>query len=55
MCSVLSRMARECHLSEEGKHEMENVRGLHGPEQGLPKGQFPPTEDRLASRLYSRA
>ena len=34
---------------------MENVRRIHGPEQGLPKGQFPPTKDRLASRLYSRA
>ena len=25
---------------------MENVRGLHRPEQGMPEGQFPFTKDR---------
>ena len=58
MRSVLSRMACECRLGEEGKQEMENVHGLHGLhglEQSLPKGQFPSTEDRLASILYSQA
>ena len=48
-------MAYECRLGEEGKREMENVCGLHEPEQSLPKGQFPSTEDRPASILYSQA
>ena len=58
MRNVLSRMACECRLGEEGKWEMENVHGLHGLhglEQSLPKGQFSPTKDRPASRLYNRA
>ena len=33
-------------LMKKGKWEMENVRGLHRPEQGMPKGQFPFTKDR---------
>ena len=32
---------------------MENVRGLHRPEQGMPEGQFPPTKDRLACGFNS--
>ena len=41
-------MARECRPDEEGKWEMENMRGLHRPEQSMPKGQFPLAQDRLA-------
>ena len=34
---------------------MENVRGLHRLEQGMPEGQFPLTKDRLACGFDSWA
>ena len=32
---------------------MEDVHRLHRPKQGLPEGQVPPTEDRLAGGFHS--
>jgi len=31
---------------EEGQREVEDVRGLHGPQQGLPEGLLSPTKHR---------
>jgi len=31
---------------EEGQREVEDVRGLHGPQQGLPEGLLSPTNHR---------
>ena len=53
--STLSQVARECRPSEEGKWEMENLRGLHRPEQSMPKRQFPLTQDRPAYGFNSWA
>ena len=33
---------------------MEDVRGLHGPELGMPEEQFPSTKDRPACGFYSQ-
>ena len=51
--SALPQVARKCRPGEEGKWEMENVRGLHGPQQSMPKGQFPLAQNRLACGFNS--
>ena len=52
---LLPWLACKCRPGEESQWELENVRGLHEPEQSLPKGYFPSFENRPASGFYSRA
>ena len=40
---LLSGLIGQRRLGEEGEWEMEDVPRLHGPKQGLPERQFPPT------------
>ena len=51
---LLLELASQRRPYKEGKWEMEDVRGLYKPEQGLPKGQLPPTEDKPADVFHSR-
>jgi len=39
-------MVGKCGLSKEGQWEVENVRGLHRPQQGMPEGFVPLTKHR---------
>lgn len=41
-------------IGEEGQWQMEDVRGLYQPKQGMPKGQLPPTMHSLVIQLHSR-
>uniref|UniRef100_A0A2N9FUY8 Uncharacterized protein n=1 Tax=Fagus sylvatica TaxID=28930 RepID=A0A2N9FUY8_FAGSY len=41
-------------MVKEGQRQMEDVRRLHRPQQGLPKRQLPPTSDRPTGRLNRR-
>ena len=51
--SALPRVARKRRPSKESEWEMENVHGLHRPEQGMPERQFPPAKDRPACEFNS--
>ena len=51
---LLLELASQRRPYKEGKWEMEDVRGLYKPEQGLPKGQLPPAEDKPTDVFHSR-
>ena len=52
--SLLPRLARQHRLGKKGKWEIEDVRRLHGPKQGLPKRQLSPAKNRLTGEFHSR-
>ena len=48
-------MAGKRRPCKDGKWEMEDMHGLHGSEQGMPKGQLPPAKDRLVGGFHNKA
>jgi len=46
----------KCGVGQEAKWNLEDVRGLHRPEQGLPKNSYPlPKIDKLVDAMDSHA